>query len=46
VTFVPTHVVPFKDEDPYAKALPAVAINRTNSPTMKILTVFVISRSS
>jgi hypothetical protein len=46
VTFVPTHVVPFKDEDPSAKALPAAEINRTNSPTMKILTVFLISRSS
>jgi hypothetical protein len=43
----PDHVVPFEGDGPEAaKALPAAAKNRTNSPTANIFPVFVISNSS
>jgi len=43
----PDQVAPFKDGGPEAaKAYPAAAKNRTNSPTTNIFPVFVISNSS
>jgi hypothetical protein len=42
----PVHVVPIKDGDAAAKALPAAVKNRINSPAMKTSPVLVISKSS